>query len=201
MALLWQGPSHSRILGDTAMTVAERIASVNAVPSVLEAYASKAPAAITGTGSLWHARISWYYLDGGIVKDGGGDLIIADFGVEGQEAAYWHGSTPSILVPVVAPTYITGRTAAAAAEPKRPFTKAEVESFCNTQWRATSGNAQARAIIDFSAENTTPNTILVRGRFHDVATNSWPRLSYFITLVDPNGSASGANVKFEKVID
>jgi len=76
-----------------------------------------------------------------------------------------------------------------------------VESFCNTQWKATSGNAAARDVIQFTVENVSGNTVRVSGLFHDVATGNRVKLTFLITLVDANGATSGANVKFEKVIE
>ncbi len=76
-----------------------------------------------------------------------------------------------------------------------------METFCNAQWRLTSGNAAALAIKDFRVENFDPNTVRVTGLFHDVTTNTRPRLTYLITLVDANGATTGANVKFEKVVE
>lgn len=183
------------------MSVAARIAEIDAVQSVVETWVKKVPSSIPGTGTLYHGSLAWAYLDEGLAKTDGHEILVVDFGLEGQEAAYWLNSLPNILRPEPADAYILGRTAAAAQNPKRPFTAAEVESFCNTQWRATSGNAAALAIKGFGVENIDANTIKVHGYFHDVAANTRPRLTFFITLVNPNAAASGANVKFEKVIE
>ena len=120
-------------------------------------------------------------------------MIVVNLGVVGQEAAYWLNAIPEPLKPAEPDAYITGRT--------QPFTKAQVESFCNTQWKATSGNAAARDVIQFTVENVTGNTVRVSGLFHDVATGNRVKLTYLISLVDANGATSGANVKFEKVIE
>lgn len=183
------------------MTTQERIAELKAVPEVLDAWIERAAASIPQTETLYKGRLAWAYLKGGVVRLDGHDIIVVNSGVIGQEAAYWLNQVPDILKPAEADAYITGRTAAAAANPKRPFTKAEVQSFCNAQWRATSGNAAALDVKDFAVTNFDANTIRVTGYFHDVATNTRPRLNYFITLVDPNGATTGANVKFEKVVD
>ena len=183
------------------MTVAERLAELDAVPSVVEAWVKKVPSSIPGAGTLYHGSLAWVYLDNGLAKTDGHEILVVNFGLQGEEAAYWLNSLPNILKPAPADAYILGRTAAAAQNPKRPFTAAEVESFCNTQWRATNGNAAALAIKGFGVENIDANTIKVHGYFHDVAANTRPRLTFFITLVDPNAAATGANVKFEKVIE
>ena len=183
------------------MTVQERINQLNAVPEVLDAWIDRTPVSIPRAGELYTGRLAWGYLSGGVVRLDGHDIIVVKLGVIGEEAAYWLNQVPDILKPAVADAYITGRTSAAAANPKRPFTKAEVESFCNAQWRLTQGNSAALDIKDFSVTNFDANTVRVTGFFHDVATNTRPRLTYFITLVDPNGAAAAPNVKFEKVIE
>ena len=183
------------------MTVQERIAELNAVPEVLDAWIDRTPASIPRAGELYIGRLAWAYLAGGVVRLDGHDIIIVKLGVIGEEAAYWLNQVPDILKPATPDAYITGRTAAAAANPKRPFTSAEVQSFCNTQWRLTQGNSAARDVIEFSLTNLTSNTVRATGLFHDVATGNRVRLTCLITLVDPNGAVSGDNVKFEKVID
>lgn len=183
------------------MTVQERIAELNAVPEVLDAWIETTPTSIPRAGEIYTGRLGWAYLTGGVVRLTGHDLIIVKLGVIGEEAAYWLNQVPDILKPAEPDAYITGRTAAAAQNPKRPFTKAEVQSFCNAQWRATNGNSAALDIKDFSVTNTAPNEIKVSGYFHEVATNTRPRYSFFVTLTDPNGAAAAPNVKFEKVID
>lgn len=175
------------------MTTAQQLAAVSAAPNVIAAFLAKDPEPIPKTTQLHHARMSWYYLSGGFVLNGGADLIIVNYGVAGQESAYWFNTLPSILAERTAPTFITGRNT--------PFTGAQVETFCNAQWRATQGNSAALAVKEFTVSNVDPNTIRVGGLFHDVATNQRQRLSYLITLVDANGSTSGANVKFEKVVE
>jgi hypothetical protein len=183
------------------MTVQERIEQLKAVPEVLDAWIDRTPASIPRAGELYIGRLAWAYLSSGVVRLDGHDIIIVKLGVVGEEAAYWLNQVPDILKPATPDAYITGRTSAAAANPKRPFTSAEVQSFCNAQWRLTSGNAAALDIKDFAVTNFDGNTVRVSGFFHDVATNTRPRLNYFITLVDPNGATTGANVKFEKVIE
>jgi hypothetical protein len=163
------------------------------VPEVLDAWIDRTPVSIPRAGEIYTGRLAWAYLAGGVVRLDGHDIIIVNLGVIGEEAAYWLNQVPDILKPAEPDAYITGRTV--------PFTKAQVESFCNTQWKTTSGNTAARDVIEFSVDNVTGNTVRVRGLFHDVATNNRLSLTYLISLVDPNGATTGANVKFEKVIE
>ena len=175
-----------------AETLQQKLDALSAAPNVLEAKTVRGPASVPGFGNVYAAQVLWFYVEGGVAKKSSAEVIIVSLGVP-AEAAYWLSEIPAPLRPVVAVTYITGRT--------QQFTGVQVEAFCNTQWRATVGNSAALAIKEFSASNVDANTIRVTGLFHDVATNTRPRLTYLITLVDANGLTTGANVKFEKVVE
>jgi len=164
---------------------------------VLEAWIEDAPVSMGRAGTLYAGKIAWVQVDSSIVSQKGHEVIVKVITDENQqvtsETAYWVNNLPDPLKPATPDAYITGRT--------QPFTKAQVESFCNTQWKATSGNAAARDVIQFTVENVSGNTVRVSGLFHDVATGNRVKLTFLITLVDANGATSGANVKFEKVIE
>jgi hypothetical protein len=174
-------------------TLQQRVDALDGAPNVLEAWIEVAPVSIGRAGTVYAGRVAWVENTGATATQKGIEVIVVNLGVVGQEAAFWLNAIPEPLKPATPDAYITGRTV--------PFTKAQVESFCNTQWRATSGNAAARDVIEFSVENVTGNTVRVRGLFHDVATNNRLQLTYLISLVDANGATSGTNVKFEKVIE
>ena len=182
-----------------AETLQQKLDALSAAPNVLEARTVRGPASVPGFGNVYTAQVLWFYTEGGVAKKSSAEVIITSLGgIDPEtgasvEAAYWLSEIPAPLRPVVVETYITGRT--------QPFTAMQVVAFCNTQWRATVGNAAALAIKEFSASNVDANTIRVTGLFHDVATNTRPRLTYLITLVDANGLTTGANVKFEKVVE
>lgn len=184
-------------LAANATTLQQQVDALNAAPGVLEAWVDKAPVSMGKAGTLYAGRIAWVQVSGSIVEQKGAEVIVKNLGLivneVNTEQAYWVGSVPGPLAAAVPDAYITGRTT--------PFTRAQVEAFCNTQWKATSGNAAARDVIEFTVQNVTANTVRVQGLFHDVATGNRVRLTFLITLVDPNGLASGANVKFEKVIE
>ena len=150
---------------------------------------------------IYFVKLVWLIVENGSVKKDSGDVLVENLSGQNELVIGWLGDVPASTKPPAADAYITGRTSEAANQPKRPFTKAEVETFCNTQWKATSGNAAARDVIEFSVENVTPNSVKVRGLFHVVATNNRLRLTYLISLVDANGATTGSNVKFEKVIE
>lgn len=142
---------------------------------------------------IYFVKLVWLIVENGSVKKDSGDVLVENLSGQNELVIGWLGDVPASTKPPAADAYITGRNT--------PFTKAQVESFCNTQWKATSGNAAARDVIEFSVENVTPNSVKVRGLFHDVATNNRARLTYLISLVDANGATTGSNVKFEKVIE
>lgn len=190
-AILWAAVAVAAIAG--ADTLQQRVDALDAAPNVLEAWIEVAPVSIGRAGTVYAGRVAWVESTGATATQKGIEVIVINLGVVGQEAAYWLNAIPEPLKPATPDAYITGRT--------QPFTKAQVESFCNTQWRATSGNAAARDVIQFTVENVTGNTVRVSGLFHDVATGNRVKLTFLITLVDANGATSGANVKFEKVVE
>ena len=176
-----------------AESLQAKVDALGAAPGVLEAWIDIAPVSMGKAGTLYAGKVAWVEVSNGTVSQKGIDVIVQHLGVVNQEAAYWVNDLPGPLKPAPADAYITGRNT--------PFTKAQVENFCNTQWKATSGNAAARDVIDFTVQNVSANTVRVQGLFHDVATGNRVRLTYLISLVDANGSTSGANVKFEKVVE
>lgn len=190
------------VLAAQATTLQQQVDLLNAAPGVLEAWVDKAPVSMGKAGTLYAGRVAWVQVTGSIVEQKGAEVIVKNLGLIvneiNTEQAYWVGSVPGPLAAAVPDAYITGRTV--------PFTKAQVESFCNTQWKAAlvngvAVNAAARDVIEFTVSNVTANTVRVQGLFNDVATNQRVRLTYLISLVDANGATSGANVKFEKVIE
>lgn len=190
-AILWAAVAVAAMAG--ADSLQQRVDALDAAPNVLEAWIDTAPVSIGRAGTVYAGRVAWVESSGSTATQRGVDVIVVNLGVVGQEAAYWLNAIPEPLKPATPDAYITGRT--------QPFTKAQVESFCNTQWKATSGNAAARDVIEFTVTNVTGNTVRVSGLFHDVATGNRVKHTYLISLVDANGATSGANVKFEKVIE
>lgn len=188
--ILWLAVALAAITN--ADTLQQKVDALGAAPNVLEAWIETAPVSFGRAGTLYAGKVAWVEVSGQTVQQRGIEVIVKHLGEVGQEAAYWVGSLPAPLQ-VTPDAYITGRTT--------PFTKSQVEAFCNTQWKATSGNAAARDVIEFSVSNVSPNTVRVQGLFHDVAANNRIRLTYLISLVDANGATTGANVKFEKVVE
>ena len=190
-AILWAAVAVAALTH--ADSLQQRVDALDAAPNVLEAWIDTAPVSIGRAGTVYAGRVAWVESSGSTATQRGVDVIVVNLGVVGQEAAFWLNAIPEPLKPATPDAYITGRT--------QPFTKAQVENFCNTQWKATSGNAAARDVIQFTVEYVTGNTVRVSGLFHDVATGNRVKLTFLITLVDANGATSGANVKFEKVVE
>jgi len=190
-AILWAAVAVAAIV--QADTLQQRVDALDAAPNVLEAWIDTAPVSIGRAGTVYAGRVAWVESSGSTATQRGVDVIVVNLGVVGQEAAYWLNAIPEPLKPAEPDAYITGRT--------QPFTKVQVESFCNTQWKATSGNAAARDVIEFTVTNVTGNTVRVSGLFHDVATGNRVKLTFLISMVDANGATTGANVKFEKVVE
>lgn len=181
-----------------AESLQAKVDALGAAPGVLEAWIDIAPVSMGKAGTLYAGKVAWVEVSNGTVSQKGIDVIVQHLGEVGQEAAYWVNDLPGPLKAAPADAYITGRNT--------PFTKAQVEAFCNAQWKAVlvngvAVNAAARDAIDFTVQNVTANTVRVQGLFHDVATGNRVRLTFLITLVDANGSTSGTNVKFEKVVE
>lgn len=193
--ILWTAVVVAAIAG--ADTLQQRVDALKAAPNVLGAWVEVAPVSLPRGGELYAGRVAWVEATGSTASQRGIEVIVLNSGkIENGvnvEQAYWVNEIPGPLKPATPDAYITGRTV--------PFTKAQVEAFCNTQWKATSGNAAARDVIQFTVENVTGNTVKVSGLFHDVATGNRVKHTYLISLVDANGATSGTNVKFEKVIE
>lgn len=195
-AILWAPVAVAAIV--QADTLQQRVDALDAAPNVLEAWIEVAPVSIGRAGTVYAGRVAWVESTGATATQKGIEVIVVNLGVVGQEAAFWLNAIPEPLKPATPDAYITGRT--------QPFTKAQVESFCNTQWKAVlvngvAVNAAARDVIQFTVENVNANTVRVSGLFHDAATGNRVKLTFLITLVDANGATTGANVKFEKVIE
>ena len=91
-----------------------------------------------------------------------------------------------------APVYFSARTASTV-------TAAQIQAYCNAQWETVIANSVD--IIDFNVSAVSGSVVLVGGVF-DMGT-TWEQRSYYIRLVDPNGSvaAGNANVQFRRKLD
>lgn len=174
-----------------AETFEERLAELNADPDVLEAVEQSAPAPIGGFAGLWTASISYVSVAGDVAQRNTVDLVgIAD-GEQG-EAWYWARRVPDVLT--------NGPVGLFADRTAGNITAAQVQTFANSTW--ATANAGAASIRNFSVTAIDGKTVQVSGTFN-VPNDPlpWQARSYYIRLVDANGSVTpgNANIKFERV--
>ncbi len=173
------------------MTLAERVAELSAVNGVVAAIIDGEPKQLSLSPSIHLARVTYWRIVGSLVTDSAVAVVVLNYGVPETEAAYWLRKVPDILQPAAAATtYFTSRNS--------PFTAAQIETYCNQIWVAA--NASAGPILEFNVQAVNGKTVKVSGKF-DVGGASREDRSYYIWLVDPNGSvaAGNANVKFERI--
>jgi hypothetical protein len=173
-------------------TLTDLLGLLTADSDVLAARVSQPSVQYEGFADIGLAKITYLEITGGTVTANTvGVIVVAP---DGQtENAYWLGGLPSVLEEApAAETYITARSV--------PFTAAQVEGFANDAWRGIK-NASARDIRDFSVRNIDSQTVEVTGWFQ-IADESWNNLTYYIHIVDVNGSyaanAQNTNIEFEQ---
>jgi hypothetical protein len=170
------------------MTLAERLASLNNDPDVLEASIVSDAAPISGFNALYTADIRYAAIDGGRATDNRVRLVGIDHGGQ-NEAWYWLNSVPGVLTntPVV---FFDGHDSG-------PFTSAQIKTFCNTKW-ATVETSPA-AIKQFSLERIDGLTVRASGLFHvpSDATNKWQTRAYIMRYTSAGQTPTA--VLFERV--
>lgn len=174
----------------TADTLNERMTDIQ--NATLAARLVGTPYVVNETPSIHMGDVKYWVADGDVVRENTATLVILDYN-GGSEAAYWLRRLPDVLEPTpAAPTYINDRTT--------PFTAAQIESFCNTVWQDL--NSGAGDIIEFNVTEVDGKTVRVSGNF-DIGTDTREARSYYIQLVDPNGSVTvgNANIKFERITE
>jgi len=173
-----------------AATLEERMTQLRAV--TLQAEHDEPAHVGSGFLNLHITNVTYYVVEGDIVTVNKVTAIISNYLGEG-EAAYWLRSLPEPLRVVVPDPLFPARTAST-------ITAAQVETFSNAAWLAA--NANAAAIRGFSVTPIDGNTVQVSGKFN-IPNDAlpWQDRSYYIRLVDPNGSVTlgNANIKFERV--
>lgn len=109
--------------------------------------------------------------------------------------AYWLGNLPDPLRVTPATVYFADRTVSS-------ITAAQIETFCNTTWKALPNQSTAPDIRGFSVVPVDGKTVRFEGYLNTGAAGAlWKLKKYFIRLVDPNGSVTvgNANIKFEEI--
>lgn len=168
------------------MTLEELKTAAKAGPNVLAAEVTNGPQPASGFIGLHGAVISILVDAGnGIFRRSNHDVLILGYGTP-QESAGWVNGLPQPLQ--VDAGLLGGKV-----------TAAQVETYCNTQWRAA--NAGATDILDFQVAPIGTKGVHVSGLFHlSTATpQRQARKAFAIWLVDPAGQPTGANIKFMEV--
>lgn len=177
------------------MTLEEKLAEISAKPGVLGA-AIIPLGQPTGFTTLHAAKIAWYLDAGNSVTQGQHAEFIITGKDTPQEAVYAIGNTPPILQ--AESKFLTARTAGGwgALTAAAQFTA--IENFCNGVY--ISANPSASNIREFSVSNVNASTIRVNGMF-DIGT-TWEPQSWYVRLIDPNGSVAApySNVEFQKIV-
>lgn len=175
-----------------AATVAERIAELDAAPGVSDVSevpnSREAHPVFTG----WEiARLAYLYTDAatGVIQDNAIEVWI-----DGGGQCYYARRRPAVLE--VEQKFLSSRTAGGWANLSRAAQASAIESFCNSVYQAA--NAGAQAIREFQVAPLSGSIIKVTGYF-DKGT-SWALESWYVRLVDPNGSVAApySNIEFEK---
>lgn len=185
-----------------AATLEERMTQLRAVTLQAE---YDTPAHVgAGFLNLHVTNVTYYVVEGDIVTANKVTAIISNYlsvDPENPEAAYWLRSLPEPLRPAPSPPVLfSARTVGAV-------TAANVETYCNNRWTATvqnggAGHTTAASIREFSVTPIDGKTVQISGKFNiPEDALPWQYRSYYIRLVDADGSVQpgNVNVKFERV--
>lgn len=196
--IIWLAVALSAIAG--ADTVQQKLDALNAKSGVVLAAWIEVTPRTMGRSPLHLGTIAWIQISGDHVTSKSADIIVANMGVVGQEAAYWVGGTPEPLRGE--DKFLSSRTTGGWAALTRAQQISAIQSFCNGVYKAAV--AGARDIRDFQVEPVDGNTIRVSGYFNTgQGLTQWERQSWFVRLIDPNGSVAApySNVEFQRVVE
>lgn len=168
------------------MTLLELKDAAAAAPGVIAAEVTLGPQPASGFRNLHGAVIS-VVVDAGsnVFRRTNHDVLITGSGTPEEVAGWVNGLSP-VLQPES--TLLNGKV-----------TPEQVESYCNTQWKAAVPGASD--IMDFHVGPLGTKGVVVSGLFHTApgASAKWVRKSFAIHLIDPNGQPTGANIKFIEI--
>ena len=180
------------------MTLLERLAQVQAASNVSEAAIVVQPRVIEGGFSTnRYAKIDWI-LDSSadVALRQGAELFVRNAGQQ-NESAVWSGGIPAILQ--TQPKFLTSRTAGgwAALTVAQQFTA--IQNFCNAVYKTK--EASAGDIREFNVVPHDGSTIKVNGMFYVGASTAWKPMSWYVRLIDPNGSVASpySNIEFHQI--
>ncbi len=175
-----------------AATLNERMTAIQNASGVIAAKLVGTPELVNETPVIHLGKVQYWVVDGDTVKGNTAAIIIRFYnGQGGTEEAFWLERLPDVLQPnPAATTYFTSRNT--------PYTAAQIEAYCNSLWVAA--NPTAGPILEFAVQAVNGKTVKVSGKF-DTGSATRQDRSYYIWLVDPNGSVAtgNANVKFERI--
>ena len=74
-----------------------------------------------------------------------------------------------------------------------------IQNFCNAVYKTK--EAAAGDIREFSVAPHDGSTIKVNGMFYVGASTAWERMSWYVRLIDPNGSVAApySNIEFHQI--
>jgi len=180
-------------LAAVADTVQQRVDALANAANVIGVSREAEPTMVlAGLGKL---RVTYASTTGSIAEIQVVDLLVVNFG-EQNKAAFWLSRVPAPLVVTPPVVYISDRTVG------EPITAAQIQSFCNAQWRAQAGHSAAADIRKFSVVPVDGKSVQVSGWFNVIPQSgaaTWERRAYLIRMIDPNGNPSGSNIWFERV--
>lgn len=184
-----------------ADTLADRLADIQAVTQ--DAVITSDPAPVPDTDDRWRADIT-YTVESGAVGTRNTVALLGtgyDSGaVEPNDTGtwVWERRLPEPLR--VEDKYLESRTANGWADLSKDAQETAIHGFSSDAWRTVGGVAGTADIREFTVQAVDGSTVKVGGLF-DLGTGTWERRSYFIHLVDPDGSVdpTNANVEFERV--
>lgn len=193
-----------------ADTVQQKIDQLNAKTGVvLAAWMEVAPAPIQRSNvtpedsPLYLGVIGWIEIVDGAAVRRNNDIIVKDLGEVVNEVnieqAYWVGSIPT---PLRAETkFLASRTTGGWGSLTRAAQLSAIQGFCNAVYKGAV--AGARDIREFTCEPVDGSTIRVSGYFNTGAgLTTWERQTWFVKLLDPNGSVAApySNIEFQRVV-
>ena len=177
------------------MTLEEKLAEISAKLGVIGAAIVPLGQPV-GFTTLHAAKIAWYTVGAdGVARGQSAEFLIAAQGTE-QEEVFPIGGQPSILQEET--KFLTARTAGGWGNLTAAQQFSAIEGFCNGVYVAA--NPQSANIREFNVSNINASTIRINGMF-DLGT-TWEPQSWYVRLLDPNGSVAApyANVEFQKIV-
>lgn len=171
-----------------AETLAEWIAAMDADPDVLEVVQiDNPPIPLFGYVTLSTVKVRYVYTDGNSARENTKALVGINHGEQG-EAWYWIGGVPEVLNNNP-PEYMDAHNTLG------PYTRAQIETFCNTKWAAIV--ASPAPIKNLDVQYIDGLTIQIYGLFNIPGDQTpWQRRSYILRF--PANNSTLGQLVFER---